>query len=158
MQKPYPMLWFNTQGEDAARFYCDVFPNSRIKSVTHYPKNVPGPMAGGVMTVDFELNGQQFVALNGGPQFTFSEAVSFVIMCDTQEEIDHYWSKLTGNGGQESMCGWLKDRFGMSWQVTPTILPKLLSDKDPAKAQRVAAAFMQMRKFDIAALERAAKG
>jgi predicted 3-demethylubiquinone-9 3-methyltransferase (glyoxalase superfamily) len=157
MKATYPMLWFDTQAEDAAKFYCGVFPNSRIKQITHYPAGMPGGLAGKVMTVDFELNGEKFVALNGGPQFKFTEAISLVIPCDTQEEIDHYWSALTGNGGQESMCGWLKDRYGLSWQVAPSMMGELLSDKDPAKAQRVVQAFMQMRKFDIAAIKAAAQ-
>ena len=156
MPKPVPWLWFDTQGEDAAKFYTSVFPNSRITDVSRYGDGGPGE-AGKVMTVSFELDGQPFVALNGGPQFTFSEAVSFQISCEGQKEVDHYWSKL-GEGGEEGPCGWLKDKFGLSWQVVPTALEKLLGDPDPQRAQRAMAAMMSMKKLDVAALERAADG
>ena len=149
-----PCLWFDTQGEDAARFYCSVFPNSRILNVTHYGPDTPRP-EGTVMTVDFELGGQKFLALNGGPEFKFSEAISFQVSCETQDEVDMFWSKLS-EGGEEGPCGWLKDRFGLSWQIVPTALPRLLGDPDQEKAQRVMAAMLKMRKIDIAELERAA--
>jgi predicted 3-demethylubiquinone-9 3-methyltransferase (glyoxalase superfamily) len=155
-----PCLWFDTEAEDAAKFYCSIFPNSRIVSVSRYGKeghDVHGKEAGSVMAVEFELDGRGFSALNGGPQFKFDEAVSFQIPCESQADVDHYWSKLT-DGGQEGLCGWLKDRFGLSWQVVPTILLKMLMDPDRAKAERVTKAFMQMRKFDIAALEQAFHG
>jgi len=136
MQSITPFLWFDNQAEEAMNFYISVFKNSKPLSIARYGAAGPGP-AGSVMTASFELNGQEFIALNGGPLFKFNEAVSFVINCDTQEEVDMYWNKLTADGGQESMCGWLKDRFGLSWQVVPGILPKLLQEKDPEKAQRV---------------------
>ena len=153
-----PCLWFDTQAEDAANFYCAVFPDSKITEISRFPEagqDVHGKPAGSVMTVAFELNGQPFTALNGGPQFTFDEAVSFQIMCETQAEVDYYWDALTQDGGREIACGWLKDRFGLSWQVVPTTLVKLLAGADPAASARVMNAFMQMKKFDIAALERA---
>jgi predicted 3-demethylubiquinone-9 3-methyltransferase (glyoxalase superfamily) len=150
-----PFLWFDDQAEDAARFYTSVFPNSRITQVTHY--GAAGPReAGTVMTVAFELDGRPFTALNGGPEFTFSEAISFSIECDTQDEVDGYWAALTADGGEEGPCGWLKDRFGLSWQVVPKRLLELISDPDDAAAQRAVAAMLQMRKLDIAALEDAA--
>ncbi|HYE56314.1 MAG TPA: VOC family protein [Chitinophagaceae bacterium] len=136
----YPCLWFNGQAQAAAKFYCSVFKNSKIT-------------ADNQMVVTFELNGKKFMGLNGGPQFQFNEAVSFVVDCETQQEIDYYWEKLTADGGSESNCGWLKDKFGVSWQIVPTILPKLLSD--PQKAQRVIAEYMKMKKFDIKTLENA---
>jgi len=147
LPKITPFLWFDTQAEEAARFYVSVFPNSKITGTT------PGP-TGGVMTVSFELDGQPFIGLNGGPHFKFSEAVSFSIECKSQAEIDGYWSRLT-EGGQESQCGWLKDRFGLSWQVVPANMGRLLGPPDPAKAQRAVAAMMKMKKLDIAALENA---
>jgi predicted 3-demethylubiquinone-9 3-methyltransferase (glyoxalase superfamily) len=149
-----PCLWFDTEGEQAAELYTSVFPNSRILHVAHYGEAGPRP-AGTVMMVSFELDGQKLVALNGGPQFTFSEAISFQIDCRSQEEVDHYWSKL-GDGGEEGPCGWLKDRFGLSWQVVPTRLTELLGDSDPEASQRVMAAMLQMRKIDVAKLEEAA--
>jgi predicted 3-demethylubiquinone-9 3-methyltransferase (glyoxalase superfamily) len=155
MKKIVPMLWFDTQAEEAANFYCSVFRNSKVTKVTHYGEGAPAPK-GSVMTVSFELDGQPFTALNAGPQFTFNESISWVVSCDSQEEVDAYWSKLTANGGQESMCGWLKDKYGMSWQITPTRLIELVTDKDRDKANRVFQAMMQMKKIDIAALERAA--
>jgi predicted 3-demethylubiquinone-9 3-methyltransferase (glyoxalase superfamily) len=154
MQKITPFLWFDTQAVQAAQFYTSVFPNSRIRAIAHYGEAGPGP-AGAVMTVDFELDGQQFVALNGGPQFTFDEAISFVVTCETQDEVDRYWSTLS-EGGEEGPCGWLKDRFGLSWQIVPTALPRLLTNPDRETSQRVMAAMLGMRKLDIAELERAA--
>ena len=155
MPAPTPMLWFDTEAEQAAELYTSVFPNSRIVEVTHYGS--AGPRREGmVMTVTFELDGQEFVALNGGPNYSFSEAISFVVHCETQQEVDTYWDLLS-EGGEEGPCGWLKDRFGLSWQVTPTVLPKLLADPDAQKAQRVMAAMLEMKKIDIVALERAAE-
>ncbi len=154
MQKITPCLWFDTEGEEAARFYTTVFPNSRIVEVTRYGS--AGPRAEGmVMTVDFELDGQKFVALNGGPQYTFDEAISFQVNCESQEEVDSYWSTLS-EGGEEGPCGWLKDKFGVSWQVVPTALTELISDPDEEKSQRVMRAMLEMRKIEIDALERAA--
>jgi predicted 3-demethylubiquinone-9 3-methyltransferase (glyoxalase superfamily) len=154
MQKLVPFLWFDTQAEEAATFYTSVFPNSRIVDVTRYGEAGPGP-AGSVMTVDFELDGQPFVALNGGPEFTFTEAISFQVACETQEEVDRYWSTLSA-GGEEGPCGWLKDRFGLSWQIVPNVLPRLLRDPDREKSQRVMACMLKMGKLEIADLERAA--
>src|SRR5215210_9383411 len=149
-----PCLWFDTEGEDAANFYASVFPNSRIVEVARYGS--AGPRAEGtVMTVTFELDRQKFVALNGGPDFTFNEAISFQVSCNDQEEVDSYWSKLS-DGGEEGPCGWLKDRFGVSWQIIPTALPRLLSDPDRERAQRAMAAMLKMKKIEIAELERAA--
>ncbi len=153
MQTLTPCLWFDTEGEDAANFYTSVFPNSKIVEVARYGSAGPRP-EGTVMTVSFELDGQKFLALNGGPEFTFSEAISFQVSCKTQEEVDAYWSKLS-EGGEEGPCGWLKDKFGLSWQIVPRVLPRLMMDPDPAKAGRVMQAMMQMTKIDIAALERA---
>ena len=155
MQTITPFLWFDNQAEEAMNLYLSIFKNSKPLSIARYGAGGPGP-AGSVMTASFELDGQQFVALNGGPIFKFTEAVSFVINCETQEEVDMYWDKLTADGGQESMCGWLKDKFGLSWQVVPGILSKLLSDKDAAKAQRVMGAMMKMKKIIIADLQKAA--
>ncbi|MEO7236178.1 MAG: VOC family protein [Lapillicoccus sp.] len=152
-----PCLWFDAQGEEAATFYVSVFPRSRILGVTRYGPDQPRP-EGTALTVEFELDGQRFVALNGGPQFSFSEAISFQIPCADQAEVDRYWSALTGDGGREDQCGWVKDRFGLSWQVIPTRLPELLSDPDPERATRAMQAMMRMQKLDIAALERAADG
>ena len=149
-----PCLWFDTEGEEAARFYTSVFPRSRITDVARYGSAGPRP-EGMVMTVSFELDGLKFVALNGGPEFTFSEAVSFQVFCETQDEVDSYWSTLS-EGGQEGPCGWLKDKFGLSWQIVPTRLTELLEDPDREKSQRVMAAMMEMRKIDVDALERAA--
>jgi predicted 3-demethylubiquinone-9 3-methyltransferase (glyoxalase superfamily) len=154
MQKLTPCLWFDTEGEEAATFYTSVFPNSKILEVTRYGS--AGPRAEGmVMTVSFELDGQTFTALNGGPDFTFSEAISFEVSCDSQEEVDRLWSTLS-EGGEEGPCGWLKDKFGVSWQIVPKVLIELLTDADQAKAQRVMAAMLQMRKIEIDELERAA--
>ncbi len=154
MQKITPCLWFDTEGEEAAEFYTSVFPNSRIVEVTHYGSAGPRP-EGTVMTVSFELDGQKFTALNGGPDFTFDEAISFQVDCKTQEEVDAFWSKLS-DGGEEGPCGWLKDKYGLSWQIVPTALPELLSNPDPEKAQRVMQAMLKMKKIEIEPLERAA--
>ena len=154
MHEITPCLWFDREGEDAARFYTSVFPNSRIVEVTRYGSAGPRD-AGTVMTVTFELDGHRFVALNGGPGFTFNEAISFQVDCKNQEEVDTFWSKLS-DGGAEGPCGWLKDRFGVSWQVVPTVLTELLTDSDSEKAQRVMAAMLQMGKIEVAELERAA--
>ena len=154
MRKVTPCLWFDTEGEDAANFYTSVFPNSKILEVARYGSAGPRP-EGTVMTVNFELDGQEFVALNGGPDFTFSEAVSFQVNCESQEEVDTYWSKLS-EGGEEGPCGWLKDKFGLSWQIVPARLPELLSDPDREKSQRVMAAMLNMKKIEIDALEKAA--
>ncbi len=152
-----PFLWYNTEAEEAANHYVSIFPNSKILNISRYPEGSPAP-AGSVMVVAFELDGKKFLALNGGPHFTLDEAVSFVIDCKDQKEVDHYWSKLTADGGEESMCGWLKDKFGLSWQVTPRALGKLMSDPDPAKAKRVMEAMLKMKKIDIAGLEAAHRG
>jgi predicted 3-demethylubiquinone-9 3-methyltransferase (glyoxalase superfamily) len=156
MSKLTACLWFDTEGEEAARFYTSVFPNSRITNVSRYGEAGPRE-AGSVMTVEFELDGNKFLALNGGPQYTFSEAFSYQISCETQDEVDRYWTTLS-EGGEEGPCGWLKDRFGFSWQVVPTALPRLLGDPDREKAQRVMAAMLQMKKIEIDELERAASG
>jgi predicted 3-demethylubiquinone-9 3-methyltransferase (glyoxalase superfamily) len=154
MTKLTPCLWFDTEGEEAATFYTSVFPNSRIVDIARYGSAGPRP-EGTVMTVSFELDGQPFLALNGGPEFTFSEAISFQVDCRSQEEVDSFWTQLSA-GGEEGPCGWLKDKFGLSWQIVPTRLPELLGDPDRAKSQRVMQAMLQMRKIDIDALERAA--
>jgi predicted 3-demethylubiquinone-9 3-methyltransferase (glyoxalase superfamily) len=154
MQKITPFLWFDTEGEEAARFYTSVFPKSRIVDVSRYGSAGPRP-EGMVMTVSFELDGQQFVALNGGPDFTFNEAISFEVSCDTQEEVDRYWTTLS-DGGEEGPCGWLKDKFGVSWQIVPKVLTELLADPDREKSQRVMAAMLKMKKIEIEGLERAA--
>ena len=159
-QKITPCLWFDTQAEDAANAYVATFENSRILRLNRYGEeghDIHGRPAGSVMTVEFELEGQSFVALNGGPHFKFNEAVSFQVHCGTQEEIDYFWGKLA-EGGEEGPCGWLKDRWGLSWQVVPAVLPDMLMDPDPEKVGRVTKAFLQMRKFDIAALQRAYDG
>jgi predicted 3-demethylubiquinone-9 3-methyltransferase (glyoxalase superfamily) len=150
-----PNLWFDDQAEEAAQFYTSVFKDSRIVEITHYGEAGPRP-AGMVMTVSFELAGQQFTALNGGPDFTFNEACSFVVSCEDQAEVDYFWDKLTEGGGEPGPCGWLKDRFGLSWQIVPAILPRLVGDPDTAKAQRVMAAMLQMGKLDVQALQDAA--
>jgi len=153
MQKIIPFLWFNNNAEEAVNFYASVFKDSRILNIARYGDAGPGPK-GQVMTASFQLNGQEFIALNGGPHFKFTEAISFVVNCQTQEEVDEYWDKLS-DGGEKSRCGWLKDKFGLSWQVVPTILSKLLGDKDAEKSKRVMSAMMQMDKIDIAKLEQA---
>jgi predicted 3-demethylubiquinone-9 3-methyltransferase (glyoxalase superfamily) len=155
MQKITPFLWFDTQAEEAAKFYVSVFPKSKILKTARYGDAGPGPK-GSVMTVEFELEGQRMIALNGGPVFRFTEAVSLVVDCRDQKEVDRYWTKLS-QGGEESMCGWLKDRYGLSWQITPTILGKLVSDPDPKKAKRAMEAMLKMRKIDIAALKAATR-
>lgn len=157
MNKISPFLWFETQAEEAANFYVSVFPGSRIVSTSRYGDAGPGPK-GSVMTVEFELEGQTFIALNGGPQFRFNEAVSFSVDCNSQEEVDAYWDKLTADGGEPGPCGWLKDKYGLSWQINPRILGQLLSDPDPAKAKRVMEAMLQMSKIEIPVLQRAAAG
>lgn len=157
MQKITPFLWFDNNAEEAANFYVSVFKNAKLGRITRNPGGAPGPQ-GSVLVVEFEVNGQTFAALNGGPQFKFTEATSFVINCETQQEVDYYWERLTADGGSESQCGWLKDKFGLSWQVTPTVLDDMLRDQDTAKAQRAMQAMMQMKKLDIATLQRAYNG
>ncbi len=157
MPKITPFLWFDSQAEEAAQFYVSLFPNSRITKVARYPEGAPMP-AGSVMTVEFELDGGSFTALNAGPHFKFNEAVSFVIDCRDQAEVDRYWNALTADGGEPSQCGWLKDRFGLSWQVTPRQLIELSTSDDPAQNARVMAAMMTMSKIDVAAIEAAARG
>jgi predicted 3-demethylubiquinone-9 3-methyltransferase (glyoxalase superfamily) len=154
MPKIVNCLWFDTEAEDAAKLYVSLFPNSRIRSISHYPKDMQGKQAGQVLTVEFELDGVPFTGLNGGPQFKFDEAISFQIMVKDQKELDHYWDGLIAGGGQESQCGWLKDRFGVSWQVVPQKMGAWMSD--PKTGARVAEAFMPMKRLDIATLERAA--
>jgi predicted 3-demethylubiquinone-9 3-methyltransferase (glyoxalase superfamily) len=149
-----PCLWFDTEGEEAAEFYTSVFPNSKIVSILRFGSAGPRD-EGTVMTVSFELNGQPFTALNGGPDFTFNEAVSFEVLCENQEEVDRYWETLS-DGGEEGVCGWLKDRFGVSWQITPTRLYELIEDPDPEKSQRAMEAMLGMKKIEIEGLERAA--
>ena len=156
-QKITPSLWFDTEAEEAAAFYTSVFKNSRIVNVSHYTESAPRP-AGTVMTVEWELDGQRFVGINGGPEFTFSEAVSFQITCEDQAEVDYYWERLTAEGGEESQCGWCKDKFGLSWQVVPVGMDELFSDPDKSKAERAMQAMFGMKKIDIAALDRAAAG
>ncbi len=159
MQKITPNLWFNKQAEEAVNFYVSIFKNAAIKQVSRYGKEgveIHKMPEGTVMTVSFQLEGQAFMALNGGPQFRFTEAISFVVNCDTQEEIDYYWGKLAEGGDEKAqMCGWLKDKFGVSWQIVPVVLPTLLKDPDPEKAKRVMHAMLQMKKMDIAALQQA---
>ena len=155
VQKITPFLWFDKEAEEAAKFYVSIFKNSKVGKVLRYGDTGPGPK-GSVMTVSFELDGQPFTALNGGPQFKFTEAVSFVVHCETQPEVDHFWEKLTA-GGRPVQCGWLKDKFGLSWQIVPNVLIELLSDPDPQKSQRVMQAMMQMVKIDIAKLKEAAQ-
>jgi predicted 3-demethylubiquinone-9 3-methyltransferase (glyoxalase superfamily) len=157
MQKISPCLWFDHQAEEAASFYVSIFRDSGIDAVSRYGKEgfeVHGRPAGSVMTVAFHLAGLSFTALNGGPQFSFSEAISLQVACETQAEVDHFWSRLS-EGGEEGPCGWLKDKFGLSWQIVPSVLPELLTDPDAEKRERVTRAFMQMKKLDIATLERA---
>lgn len=159
-QKINPCLWFDTQAEDAAKFYCSVFKNSKLGKVSRYVdegQEIHGKPPGSVMAVEFELEGQKFTALNGGPYFKFDEAISFQIACASQDEVDYFWAKLS-DGGSEGPCGWLKDKFGLSWQVVPTMLYDMLMDPDQAKVKRVTHAFLRMKKFDIAALQRAFAG
>src|SRR5437899_4966677 len=156
-QKITPFLWFDDQAEEAAKFYTSIFKNSRIGKIARYGEEgerIAGRPKGSVMTVEFQLEGQEFVALNGGPHFKFTEAISFVVNCKTQEEVDYFWSRLSA-GGEESRCGWLKDKFGLSWQVVPTVLIEMLADKDAAKAKRVMHAMLQMDKIDIPTLKKA---
>ena len=156
----HPCLWFDTQAEEAARFYASVFPNSKVVRIAHYGEagaKAAGRRKGSVMTVEFELDGQRLLALNGGPGFPFSQAVSLVVPCKDQKEVDRTWAALS-KGGEEMPCGWVRDRFGLSWQVTPTVLMDLVNDPDPAKAERAFAAMLTMKKLDVAAIERAAKG
>ena len=160
LQKITPCLWFDTQAEEAAKFYTSVFDNSRIKHISRYGKvgrDVHGKEPGSVMVVAFEIAGQAFTALNGGPQFKFTEAISLQVMCETQQEIDHFWSKLS-EGGQEGPCGWLKDKYGLSWQIVPSALSQMMTDADGAKSDRVMGAVMKMKKFDLDALGRAYAG
>jgi len=156
IQKITPFLWFDHQAEEAAQFYTSIFKNSKVKGVSRYGEGTPGP-AGSVMTVAFELDGQEFTALNGGPQIKFTEAVSFVVNCETQKEVDEYWEKLS-KGGQEVQCGWLKDKFGLSWQIVPRVLFDMILDKDNRKSARVMKAVMQMKKLDIDTLKKAYAG
>ena len=153
MQKITPFLWFDNQAEEAANFYTSIFKNSKILGMSRYGEAGPGP-AGSAMTVSFQLEGQEFTALNGGPEFNFTEAISFYVNCETQAEVDELWDKLT-EGGQEVQCGWLKDKFGLSWQIIPTALSEYLSDPDPVKAQAAMKAMLQMKKIDIEGLKRA---
>ena len=155
-QKITTFLWFDNQAEEAINFYVSIFKNSRVGDIVRYGDTGPGPK-GQVMTAEFELDGQQFTALNGGPNFKFTEAVSLVVNCETQDEVDEYWEKLSA-GGQKIQCGWLKDKFGLSWQIVPTILKQLLKDKDPEKTNRVMQALMKMTKLDIAQLKAAYEG
>jgi predicted 3-demethylubiquinone-9 3-methyltransferase (glyoxalase superfamily) len=155
MQKITPFLWFDGKAEEAAKFYTSIFKNSKVVSINRYAKGSPAP-EGSVMTAQFLLEGQEFVALNGGPQFSFTPAISFVVNCETQKEVDEYWEKLSV-GGEEHQCGWLKDKFGVSWQIVPTVLVKLLSDPDAGRAQRAMAAMLKMKKIDISLLEQAQK-
>jgi predicted 3-demethylubiquinone-9 3-methyltransferase (glyoxalase superfamily) len=161
-QRITPCLWFDRQAEDAATFYTSIFKNSRIGAISRYGeagREHHGMPPGTVLTVSFELDGHSFTALNGGPQFTFNEAISLQVNCDTQQEIDHYWNRLSEGGDPRSQqCGWLKDRFGLSWQVVPTVLPRLMTDPDAKKSERVMTALLKMKKLDIAALERAHAG
>ncbi len=161
MQKITPCLWFDGNAEKAVKFYASIFEKSRIGKIARYDKageKVSGRKAGSVMTIKFEIEGQEFIALNGGPHFKFNEAVSFVVNCKTQKEVDYFWKKLTADGGREVKCGWLKDKFGVSWQIVPTVLSELMSSKDVVKSQRVMEAVLQMVKLDIKKLKAAAKG
>jgi predicted 3-demethylubiquinone-9 3-methyltransferase (glyoxalase superfamily) len=156
MPKITPFLWFDNNAEEAMNFYVSIFKNSKVLNVTRYGDAGPGPK-GTVMTAEFQLDGQEYVALNGGPIFKFTEAISFVVNCETQEEVDYFWEKLS-DGGEKSRCGWLKDKFGLSWQVVPTILAELIADKDPEKSQRVMQAMLRMNKIEIEPLKRAYEG
>lgn len=156
-QKITPNLWFDGNAEEAAEFYVDVFADGKIDKIARYPEGSPGP-AGEVMTVEWELNGQRFIGINGGPQFKFSEAVSFMISCADQAEVDHYWERLTADGGREGQCGWLTDRFGLAWQVVPEGIDEVFGDPDPKRAERAMQAMLGMGKLDLAALRAAAQG
>ena len=158
MQKITPFLWFDNQAEEAAKFYTSIFRNSKVGRILRYDEesaktSQSGRPVGSVLTIEFEIEGQKFTALNGGPQFKFNESISFVVNCETQDEVDYFWGKLTADGGQESACGWLKDKFGLSWQITPTVLIDMLNDKDPKKSERVMKAMLQMQKIDIKTLK-----
>jgi predicted 3-demethylubiquinone-9 3-methyltransferase (glyoxalase superfamily) len=162
LSKISPFLWFDRQADEAAKFYTSIFPNSRVTEIARYPdygREFHGAAPGTVMTVAFELDGQSFIAFNGGPVFRFNESISMTVYCDNQEEVDHYWERL-GEGGDEAarQCGWLKDKYGLSWQIVPRVLPEMLVDPDPERAKRAFAAMMDMRKLDIAALQRAFAG
>jgi len=157
MPKVTPFLWYDTQAEEAASYYVSVFKNSKVKAVSRYGEAGPGPK-GSALTVSFDLDGQDFIALNAGPKYKFTPAVSFVVNCESQEEVDYYWDKLLAGGGRPDRCGWLTDRFGLSWQVVPTVLGKLIADKDPRKSERVMKAMLQMQKMDIGKLESASRG
>ena len=152
-----PNLWFDDNALEAAEFYCSIFPNSKVTTVSHYTEAGPG-VPGTILAVSWELDGQDFTGINGGPMFQFDEAVSFAINCKDQDEIDHYWNALTADGGEESMCGWLKDKYGLSWQVVPEDWEKMANDPDPERVNRVMASMFQMKKFDIAAQQAAADG
>jgi predicted 3-demethylubiquinone-9 3-methyltransferase (glyoxalase superfamily) len=163
MQKITPFLWFEDQAEEAVKFYTSIFKNSKTGRILRYGEEAAkisstGQPAGSVLTVEFEIEGQKFVALNGGPRFKFNESISFAVNCETQEEVDYFWEKLTADGGKESQCGWLKDKFGLSWQVTPSVLIDMLHDKDSEKAERVMKAMLQMQKIDIEKLKAAYRG
>ena len=163
MQKITPFLWFTDNAEEAVKFYTSIFKNSKVGRILRYSEDVAklsqsGMPAGSVLTIEFEIEAQKFVALNGGPEFKFNESISFVVNCETQKEVDYFWEKLTSDGGEESQCGWLRDKFGVSWQVTPTVLIDMLHDKDSEKAQRVMKAMLQMQKIDIEKLKAAYAG
>jgi predicted 3-demethylubiquinone-9 3-methyltransferase (glyoxalase superfamily) len=156
MQKITPFLWFDDQAEEAVRFYTSIFKNSKVGRILRYNEEAAkasGRPPGSVLTVEFEIEGQRFTALNGGPQFKFNESISFVVHCETQEEVDYFWGKLIADSGQESACGWLKDKFGVSWQVTPTVLIEMLHDQDPKRSERVMHAMLQMQKIDVKKLK-----
>ena len=155
MQKITPFLWFDDNAEEAMKLYTSIFPNSNVKEERRYPAGAPGGMSGKIMTCTFELNGLEFIALNAGPIFKFNESVSFFVKCEDQAEVDRYWKALTADGGQESQCGWMKDKFGLSWQIIPKQLGELMGDKDPVKASKVMQAMMQMKKIDVVKLEEA---
>ena len=154
MQKITPFLWFDDNAEEALNFYTSIFKNSKIVNVTRYGEAGPGP-AGSVMTATFQLDGQEFAAINGGPSFKFTEAISFFVRCETQEEIDYFWEKLIAGGGEPSQCGWLKDKYGLSWQIVPPVLIEMLQDQDTVRSQRVMTAMLQMGKLDIKTLKQA---
>jgi predicted 3-demethylubiquinone-9 3-methyltransferase (glyoxalase superfamily) len=163
MQKITPFLWFDDNAEEAVKFYTSIFKNSKVGRILRYSEEVAkvsqsGMSAGSVLTIEFEIEGQKFVALNGGPQFKFNESISFVVNCETQKEVDYFWEKLTSDGGEESQCGWLRDKFGVSWQITPTALIDMLHDKDSEKSERVMKAMLQMQKIDIEKLNAAYRG
>jgi predicted 3-demethylubiquinone-9 3-methyltransferase (glyoxalase superfamily) len=156
-QRITPFLWFDNQAEEAANYYCSIFKNSKLGQIVRYGDTGPGPK-GQVMIATFQLDGQQFTALNGGPRFKFTEAISLAVNCETQEEIDYYWEKLSADGGEQVQCGWLKDKYGLSWQVVPTIIGELMSGKDPARSNRVMQAVMQMKKLDLQTMKDAYEG